>query len=240
MENNRIKEILNLIIKNEHNGIVNREKLEKKVKTSEINFLNNCKYIQLDPQHVNITNEGVSFLNNENMRIYTKWLLFITIGLVLFTIIMIIIPLKIEEEHKTNEVNTLIAEIEGLELEMEKISSVMDILKESDLEEIITPFQFPLENLRANTYNENIRNSEIKGEIIILYSVILQTNEELKFISSIEFIQDNSTLTTFKKNFSKGVIDYMEKGTIPIMDSLKIKLKSYKECIAQKKDFDKC
>ncbi len=266
MEGKRIIELLEFILKKEHNSLLNEGELSVKGFTAtELNLCVRSNLIgYLSPNYFLLSN-GINFLNqyytsqniekldksinnfskksaehskklnktmedfsdnsdknSKKMQNYTTILIYLTIALAILTVVTIGYTYATEERHKTEEINKVIAQIEGLDLELKTILDGVDLLtnQKERFEVDNTPFQFTLENLKESSSNPNIRNEDIKNRIIVLNNRVLQIN-------------------LFIEQGNPNVFDYFPK-TEEIIIILREKLPKYRECLIEKRNFDKC
>jgi len=161
------------------------------------------------------------------MIYFTGALIFLTIVLILLTLGLIYLPIYQEKTRKSNDINKLLTELDSLDIELETNSDIIKGMLECQEKCInsTTTMRLPVENLKKNLFNENLRNRYLKKILIILYFNIDQKNNALMIRDDPEYKRDNiNDLRTVLSNI--GV--------------LREAISEFKDCIERKKDLDSC
>jgi len=167
-------------------------------------------------------NKKMIKISGENLKLSKKYFILAIVTLILTISFMFGIAIWENNQETARQTSQLISEIDSLDLELIQILNGIEelTLNSDNIIKDRTPFQFPLENLKENSFNFKIRNETMKRRVIVLYNRILQLN-------------------TFLEWDTPSIFQYLDE-TEEIIDILRDKFSDYKNCLIEKKDFNKC
>jgi len=243
----------------------------KKFSRDSINFcISNSLIIENEDKTYSLSDDGATFLNqsdiadntkkfselmedfskksddtNKQLLSYTSYLIALAIITALLSIITILYSINQAHIEKIAEINILVADINGLDRELDlDVQAINEI--EDKLPKGIISSDIIMDNLKKSVSNSNIRNETIKLDLIRLEYDLLDLMNSVKTLNSPEFalIYQGNPEGYYNKSerFAKDIIKQaiIDKDLRVEIGELRTELKNLKTCVILKRDFDKC
>jgi len=174
---------------------------------------------------------------------YEKRIRFIVSLFIVLSILFAVWQFEEEQRLKQREgVDALIRDIDALIKELEFNINVTDAILNKNYSRGDRTFYANLVaiNIEERIKDDRIRNADIKHGLFVIYADIDQTNRVINMINSPEFVVSNILNITASK---RKPVERLEKdlGLDKVNMMIMIdRLKSYRFCLEQRRDFNLC
>lgn len=189
-------------------------------------------------------NKELIKLAKDDFKLSKKYFYLAIITLIVTVGLMIGLSWFENHQEKTRQVNELISNLDSLYLELNAIEQYIKLLEEGELEKGMIYNELVLENLQNAVANGNIRNKDIKINLIFMYFQLLEIKNSIKTLNSPEYIQLFDLPETYfvkSQMFSEGIKkSIIEREISKNINISKYDLLKYRECIEEERNFDKC